>query len=249
MKAAQFSIVSLVLFVGLAVGFSAAHAQSNNPPVANAGPDQTVTPNATVMLDGTGSSDPDGDQITYEWVQFAGTAVTLANANTAQPTFTAPSEPPCGQETLTFNLTVRDTQGANSSDLVNVSVQPGPPDCTSAQPSVSILQPANHKFQAVSVVGITDPNGVSIEITGIFQDEPVLGGGTGNTAPDAVINPDGTMLLRAESASRGDGRIYHIGFTATDPCGRSCSGTVTVCVPGRNGACVDEGPLYNSTQH
>jgi hypothetical protein len=48
----------------------------------------------------------------------------------------------------------------------------------------------------------------------------------------------------------GDGRVYHIGFTATDPAGASCSGTVTVCVPhdqGQGSACVDGGPLYDST--
>ena len=60
------------------------------PPVADAGPDQEVNAGDTVTLDGTGSTDPDSDPLTYSWVQTAGPAVTLTGANTAQPTFTAP---------------------------------------------------------------------------------------------------------------------------------------------------------------
>ena len=40
---------------------------TNNPPVADAGADQTVIPGQTVILDGSGSSDPDGDGLTYYW--------------------------------------------------------------------------------------------------------------------------------------------------------------------------------------
>jgi hypothetical protein len=109
-KTTQFLVVALLLLVGLGVGFPSA--QANNPPVANAGLDQTVYEFSTVQLDGTGSSDPDNDSLTYSWTQIAGTAVTLSNASSAQPTFTAPSQPHAAQETLTFSLTVRDTSGS-----------------------------------------------------------------------------------------------------------------------------------------
>jgi outer membrane protein assembly factor BamB len=39
----------------------------NNPPIANAGPDQNVTIQQLVNLDGNGSYDPDGDNLTYQW--------------------------------------------------------------------------------------------------------------------------------------------------------------------------------------
>jgi chitinase len=254
-KAAQFSVATLLLVVGLGVGFTSAQAQVNHAPVANAGPDQTVYEGSTVRLDGSGSTDPDGDPLTYSWTQIAGTPVTLSDANSAQPTFTAPNQAPKAQETLTFSLTVTDSFGASSSpDSVDVTVQDiySPPDCSSAQPSVSKLWPPNHKFRQISIVGVTehDPDitTLNIAVTSVRQDEPTVGTGGGDVAPDAVIQTDGTVLLRAERANSGGGRVYHITFTADDGYGGFCSNTVTVCVPiTKNGSCIDGGALYDST--
>jgi hypothetical protein len=83
----------------------------NVPPVANAGTDQTVDVSATVMLDGSSSSDPDNNlPLTYGWAQSGGPAVTLSDATFVKPTFTAPATP----TVLTFTLTVTDSLGAPS---------------------------------------------------------------------------------------------------------------------------------------
>ena len=63
----------------------------------------------------------------------------------------------------------------------------------------------------------------------------------------------GTASVRAERAGTprapGDGRVYHVAFTAADGNGGTCTGTVKVGVPHdqRGRAAVDGGPLYDST--
>jgi hypothetical protein len=97
----------------------------NTPPVANAGTDQTVDEQSTVTLDGTGSSDADGDTLSYAWTQTAGPTVTLSDPTAAQPTFTAPDV--SAATVLTFELTVDDGTDTDS-DLVDVTVQPVVPE-------------------------------------------------------------------------------------------------------------------------
>lgn len=90
----------------------------NNPPNAYAGPDAYAAYNAAVTLDGTGSSDPDGDTLSFSWTQTSGPTVNLQGANTATPGFTAPGF----DATLTFELTVNDGNGATSNDFVTITV-------------------------------------------------------------------------------------------------------------------------------
>ncbi len=131
-----------------------------------------------------------------------------------------------------------------------------PPDCSGTMAAPGLLWPPNHKFVDVSVVGATDPDGdpVTITIDSIFQDEPLDTVGDGNTCADGTGVGSSTASLRSErSGSRrvpGDGRVYHVSFTADDGQGGACAGTVTVCVPHDQSEpveCVDQGPLFDST--
>ncbi len=66
--------------------------QDNGTPVASAGVDQSVTTGATVTLDGTGSSDPDGNPLQYAWTLVTrpgGSVAALSSASAARPTFRA----------------------------------------------------------------------------------------------------------------------------------------------------------------
>jgi hypothetical protein len=90
----------------------------NSVPVANAGADQLNASTGTITLDGSGSYDPDGDAITYQWAQTSGPTVTLSNAKAAAPTFTASA----GQAYV-FKLTVTDSGGLTSSALTTVSTR------------------------------------------------------------------------------------------------------------------------------
>jgi len=102
----------------LAAGF-----RDNQPPVADAGSDQTVRTLALVTLDGSGSADPDGDlPLAYFWTQAGGPAVTLGDPTVVTPTFSAPGD----TAVLTFTLTVTDSLGLPASvpDEVVITVQP-----------------------------------------------------------------------------------------------------------------------------
>jgi PKD repeat protein len=83
---------------------------NNRAPTANAGSVQSVLVNQSVQLNGTASSDPDGDPLSYTWTQTGGPAVTLTDANAVQPSFVAPAQP----ATLTFSLVVADDENLTS---------------------------------------------------------------------------------------------------------------------------------------
>ena len=221
----------------------------NQPPVSNAGPDQTRNENTLVTLDGSNSTDPDLDTLHFIWNQTGGPTVTLTGANTPNPTFTAPNVGP-GGALLTFQLVVTDGQTSSGADTVQVAVQDvnDPPVCTLAQPSVAVLWPPNHTMVEVSILGVTDPNNsaVTISYPRVNQDEPINGLGDGDTGPDAFESGN-NILLRAERAGSGNGRVYAVQFRATDPDGASCTGTVKVSVPKSiKDTAVDSGQTYNS---
>jgi hypothetical protein len=129
-------------------------------------------------------------------------------------------------------------------------------DCSRAVPSMDVLWPPNHRYRPVSVEGVTDSNGdpVAITITSLAQDEPTQAVGSGHTCPDGQGLGTSVARVRSErSGTRnlpGDGRVYHVGFTAADSLGRQCAGVVSVCVPHDQAAspiCIDQGPLHDST--
>jgi hypothetical protein len=221
----------------------------NNPPTADAGTDQTVNENSTVALNASASHDPDGDTLTYTWLQVEGPLVTFTGNTTASPSLTTPFVSPGGTD-LTFQVTVDDGYGGTATDTVVVHVQNAndPPLVSAAQPTIACLWPPTHELVSVGIVGVSDPNNdnATITIDSVTQDEPTNGLGDGDTPVDAVVNADGTVLLRAERWGSGDGRVYHIHFTASDLEG-STPGVVTVCVPrDRKSIAIDGGELYFS---
>ena len=121
-------------------------AGEDDPPTANAGPDQTVFAAAAVTLDGSGSSDPEGQELTYGWAQLptppataVATPVTLSSLSAAGPTFTAPTV--TQDTTLTFGLIVKDPGELDSlTDVVSVTVRPDNRGITLSKSSLTVTE-------------------------------------------------------------------------------------------------------------
>lgn len=137
-----------------------------------------------------------------------------------------------------------------TADAFVARIAPGgqkPPACSAAVATPATVWPANGRMTRIAIGGVTDPEGepVAVSVTRITQDEPRSG-----QAPDATGLGTSSPSVRASRSGNGDGRVYHLTFTATDPQGAACTGRVTVCVPhdARKRSCVDGGSLVGSTR-
>ena len=136
MRSFQFAVRSFVVFFAItSIGAVDIQASPNQAPTAVAGPDQTVgcagptTPN--IVLNGSGSSDPEGQTLSYEWKDSSGTILSTAAVVSLTRKIGA----------YTFTLKVVDTQGASSTDSVTVTVQA---EC--AGTTVTVDQPVSVDF-------------------------------------------------------------------------------------------------------
>lgn len=97
----------------------------NRSPIANAGTARTVVVGTQVTLDGSASSDPDGDPLSFSWMVTSspgGSTAMLSNASTSRPTLT-----PDREGTYAVRLVVSDGRGAASDDTVTVTATPVAP--------------------------------------------------------------------------------------------------------------------------
>ena len=194
----------------------------NNPPIARAGPDQTVAEASTVILDGSVSNDSDGDTLSYAWQQTGGTTVALANANTVSPSFVAPG----GPDLLSFELTVSDGRGGVSTDTMGVEVlspsaPPGPNPSPGNNPPNAVTDPDQTVEPSVSVtlVGINSSDPDSDPLTYLWEQ---IGGTPVTLANATSANASFTSPSFEEDMS--------FRLTVTDPSGASSTNTTGVMV-------------------
>jgi chitinase len=93
---------------------------SNEAPYADAGTDKSVAINSTVALDGSGSSDADGDSLSYSWSIISkpeGSATSLSGSTTITPSFIADK-----LGVYLFSLVVNDGHVNSEADTVTVTV-------------------------------------------------------------------------------------------------------------------------------
>ncbi|MDM8518921.1 PKD domain-containing protein [Anaerolineales bacterium HSG6] len=92
----------------------------NKHPQASAGADQHILPKVLVILNGQGSTDPEGDKLSYQWTQTVGKSVFISGSDSEQASFISPDS----YGDLNFMLTVTDEHGLSHTDIVTVTVAP-----------------------------------------------------------------------------------------------------------------------------
>ncbi|MCL5104824.1 MAG: hypothetical protein M1133_12020 [Armatimonadetes bacterium] len=132
------------------------------------------------------------------------------------------------------------------------------PNLRDAVATAPIIGKHDHTMESVSVMGIKDPEGDPFEvaITGVTQDEPVLGLGPGDKSPDAIGVGGSSVWLRGErdegtQDKPGNGRVYWVSFKATDALGAISTGRVKVQVPltiKTTDVAIDDKDHYDSTK-
>jgi len=153
----------------------------NDVPVADAGPDQTGVQAGQIQLDGSGSFDPDGDPITYQWEQVQGPTVGITGADTATPTFNAED----GQ-TYAFRLTVRDDQGGIDTDRTLVTT-----DSNTIQITRFSVEPSTVKKGERATITWKVDNADSVEINPGLGTVDLMGSST------VVVNETTVYTLTA----------------------------------------------------
>ncbi|MEO5956410.1 MAG: PKD domain-containing protein [Nitrospiraceae bacterium] len=97
--------------------------EPNEPPVADAGPNQSVKAGTKVKLSGLKSRDAEGEALYYAWSQVRGSKIALLDVDNAEASFLAPTV--SEKRTYRFKLRVTDKKGADSVPaFVDVTVEP-----------------------------------------------------------------------------------------------------------------------------
>ena len=169
-------------------------APSNRPPVANAGPDQAVFTGVQVALDGSKSTDPDGDLLAYKWSikrKPAGSSVTLTGSGTVSPSF----KPDLDGE-YELQLIVNDKQVDSSPDTVIVTTSNAAP-VANAGPDQDVIAGTLVKLDGSAS---SDINGDTLKFSWSFDSRPTGSMATlsSSTAVMPTFTPDvaGTYRLK-----------------------------------------------------
>jgi len=143
----------------------------SSPPIADAGPNQLNVNAGPITLDGSGSYDPLGETLTYNWVQISGPTAVLSTPTSPKTTFNA-----VAGASYAFRLTVKNTDGLQASATTQVTtLSPG---------QVQILQfgaaPASITAGQSSTLNWVVQNATSVTIT------PTLGSVSATSGTSSV---------------------------------------------------------------
>jgi hypothetical protein len=204
------------------------------PPVANAGTDQTVectgNSQAAVHLSGSASTDPNNDIVLYEWFENFGAANQLLLGT--GPTLTVD----LGLGTHTITLQVTDATDRTATDEVVIQVVDTTPPKVWLRPNPAKLWPPNHKLVDVHLdVRVDDCGPYTVSLESVTSNESDNGLGDGDTAGDiqgvAIGTADSDLRLRAERSGGGSGRVYTVVYKVVDAAGLETIATAWITVP------------------
>ena len=203
----------------------------NEPPLANAGPDQVLEcadPSGTsALLDGSASSDPDMDMLSYLW---SAPGVVFDDATSISPNGLFPK----GSTTVT--LTVSDGEFEDS-DEVQITVEDTTPPDIFLSLDPDNLWPPNHRMVTINAsVMVSDSCDANPAwwLASVSSNEADNGQGDGNTVNDIqnadIGTSDSQFDVRAERTGNGNGRIYSVDYAVEDADGNTAAATATVTV-------------------
>lgn len=211
----------------------------NQPPLCDAGGPYAVTVDADTMvvtLDASGSSDAEGDSLSFSW-SVAAEGMMLLATDQASVDLLIYGDALC-EENLEVSLSVFDGYDSSECTAVIELTNIIPPTIVPREGPV-VLWPPNHKWNEITPEmcleavedSCDDLSFEDVRVLSVTSDEAFDARGSGNSKPDIEIGCDGTVQLRAERSGGGDGRVYSILYSVTDSDGNSASAWCKVVVP------------------
>lgn len=195
-------LISFLILSAFAFGLTACSGgdenvgNTNNLPIATTGADQTVgnIVGDVIVMDGSGSSDPDGDSLTYQWDLVSapgGSTAKLSDTSLINPSFIADVA-----GTYALQLVVNDGQGDSLPDEVLVVVMIPVPEVTIMSPENLTIVYSN----SVTITGtVSDPDAT------ITVDGNVTANTAGNYSLDVNLLEGSNTVTVIATNSTGEG--------------------------------------------
>jgi hypothetical protein len=212
----------------------------NDPPVCDPGCPTTVvveSDTATVNLDGSMSSDAEGDSLRFFWsTQCEETS--FDDALSATPVLTITGDCLC-IDTLAVDLMVSDGFDTTYCTTVIIIDDQRPPIVEEREEPL-VMWPPNHKYQKITpdmmLLSAVDACGNPIDVSGaevleVRSDEPDDANGDGKTIKDIRVECPNTVHLRRERMGGGNGRVYTIIYRLVTDNGAGTDIEVKAIVP------------------